>query len=145
MITDSGTEFIYSTVKDYCEKNGLIIMPYTSEQNGIAERKNRTLKEFARSILMDSGLGIEYSMDAMVFATFIRNRSPRKKPGKTAIDLITGKRPSFKYIHAFGTTCYVTIAKEERRRKGLKTLDPFLLNPNTQIFLTNVISNNVRK
>jgi hypothetical protein len=99
-------------------------MPYTSEQNGIAERKNRTLKEFARSILMDSELGIEYSMDAMVFATFIRNRSPRKKPGKTAIDLITGKRTSFKYIHAFGTTCYVTIAKEERRRKGLKSPQP---------------------
>jgi hypothetical protein len=53
-------------------------MPYTPEQNGIAERKNRTLRECARSILIDSGLDIEYSMDAMLFATFIRNRSTER-------------------------------------------------------------------
>ena len=95
-------------------------MPYTPEQNGVAERKNRTLKECARIILMDNKFGDEYAMDAILFATFI-NRNPRKTDGKTPIELFAGKKPTFKYLQRFGKKCYVTLAKAQR--KG-KTLDP---------------------
>ena len=60
IICDRGGEFINNSMKQFCQERGIIIqntMPYTPEQNGIAERKNRTLKECARSILIDSKLG----------------------------------------------------------------------------------------
>ena len=109
-------------MKEFCSTHGIIIqksVPYTPEQNGIAERKNRTLKECARAILIDSGLGKRYAMDAILFATFIRNRIPRKLDGKTPIELFTGKRPTFKYLQRFGATCFVHLDKAQRNGQTL--------------------------
>jgi hypothetical protein len=58
-------------------------------------------------------------MDAILFATFIRNRSPRKLDGKTPIELLTGKRPTFKYMHRFGATYYGTLDKAQRNGQTL--------------------------
>eukprot|EP00253_Pinus_taeda_P027015 PITA_27015 len=57
--TDNGTEYKSNEFHDYCREAGIkrkITTPYTPEQNGVAERKNRTIVEVVRTMLHDQGL-----------------------------------------------------------------------------------------
>jgi transposase InsO family protein len=57
--TDNGTEYESNEFNDYCREAGIkreTTTPYTPEQNGVAERKNRTIIEVVRAMLHDQGL-----------------------------------------------------------------------------------------
>nr|GFA20255.1 hypothetical protein [Tanacetum cinerariifolium] len=83
-------------------------------ENGIAERKNRTLIEAARTLLADSLLPIPFWAEAVNTACYVQNRVLVTKPhNKTPYDLLHGRLPSIGFIRPFG--CTVTI---------LNTLDP---------------------
>ncbi|GJZ00343.1 putative ribonuclease H-like domain-containing protein [Tanacetum coccineum] len=80
----------------------------TPQQNGVAERKNRTLIEVARTMLADSFLPNTFWAEAVSTACYVLNRVLVTKPqNKTPYDLITSKIPIISYIRPFG--CYVTI------------------------------------
>jgi hypothetical protein len=67
--SDRGTEFINRSMKDYCKKHLIRSRtsdPYTPQQNGLAERHNRTILESLRTILKDSNLGFRYWSDIVV-------------------------------------------------------------------------------
>ena len=51
-------------------------MPYSPEQNGVAERMNRTLVEYARAMIAHAGLSNSYWAEAIATAAYIRNRMP---------------------------------------------------------------------
>nr|GEV41298.1 hypothetical protein [Tanacetum cinerariifolium] len=89
-------------------------VPRTPQQNGIAERKNRTLIEAARPMLADSLLPILFWAEAINAACYVQNRVLVTKPhNKTPYELLHGRTPSIGFIRPFG--CPVTI---------LNTLDP---------------------
>nr|GFB45646.1 retrovirus-related Pol polyprotein from transposon TNT 1-94 [Tanacetum cinerariifolium] len=89
-------------------------VPRTPQQNGIAERKNRTLIEAARTLLADSLLPISFWAEAVSTACYVQNRVLVTKPhNKTPYELLHGRLPSIGFMRPFG--CYVTI---------LNTLDP---------------------
>jgi transposase InsO family protein len=120
--SDGGKEFVNKNLQYFAAEHGIELVqssPYTPEQNGVAERKNRTLKEMARAILLDSGLPETYGPEALLFATFIRNRCPTKSHGKqiqkTPIEMLTGKKPSFKFLQRFGSVCFATLPKQKRQ------------------------------
>ena len=123
---DGGGEFVNETLKTYATDKGIqlkVTMPYTPQQNGVAERKNRTIKEMARAMIIDSGLhDSKYVADALLYATFIRNRSPTKKSLVTPLEAFTGKRPDLRYLQRFGAEGYVLIDKAARRRRRLGVL-----------------------
>nr|GEZ75818.1 hypothetical protein [Tanacetum cinerariifolium] len=86
----------------------------TPQQNGIAERKNRTLIEAARTILADSLLPILFWAEEVNTACYVQNRVLVTKPqNKTPYELLHGRTPSIGFMRPFG--CPVTI---------FNTLDP---------------------
>nr|GEY77665.1 hypothetical protein [Tanacetum cinerariifolium] len=89
-------------------------VPRTPQQNGIAERKNMTLIEAARTMLADSLLSIPFWAEAVNTACYVQNRVLVTKPhNKTPYELLHGRTPSIGFMRPFG--CPVTI---------LNTFDP---------------------
>ena len=70
--------------------------------NGVAERRNRTLKGMVRSIISHSNLPISLWGEALKTAAYILNRVPTKATAKTPYELWTGKKPSLKHLHIWG-------------------------------------------
>ncbi|GJR74592.1 ribonuclease H-like domain-containing protein [Tanacetum coccineum] len=109
--SDNGTEFKNKDVIEFCGLKG-IKREYnnarTLQQNGVAERKNRTLIEAARTMLADSFLPNTFWAEAVSTACYVLNRVLVTKPhNKTPYELLTGKLPIISYIRPFG--CHVTI------------------------------------
>ncbi|CAL1414133.1 unnamed protein product [Linum trigynum] len=79
--TDRGKEFIYKPFMEYCHKNGIkrrLTVRYTPQQNGVAERKNRTIVEMARSMLKGKKLPTKFWAEAANTTIYIIKRSPTK-------------------------------------------------------------------
>ncbi|GJS77553.1 putative ribonuclease H-like domain-containing protein [Tanacetum coccineum] len=108
---DNGTEFKNKDVIEFCGSKGIkreYSNARTPQQNGVAERKNRTLIEAARTMLADSFLPNTFWAEAVSTACYVLNRVLVTKPhNKTPYELITGKIPIISYIRPFG--CHVTI------------------------------------
>ncbi|KAD6796282.1 hypothetical protein E3N88_07178 [Mikania micrantha] len=80
--------------------------PYTSQQNGVAERKNRTLIETARTILADSHLPITFWAKAVNTACYTLNHVLTvKKHGKTSYQLLKVRKPNLAHLKPFGAMC----------------------------------------
>ncbi|GKB44867.1 putative ribonuclease H-like domain-containing protein, partial [Tanacetum coccineum] len=108
---DNGTEFKNMDVIEFCGSKGIrrdYSNARTPQQNGVAERKNRTLIEAARTMLADSFLPNTFWAEAVSTACYVLNRVLVTKPqNKTPYELVTGKIPIISYIRPFG--CHVTI------------------------------------
>ncbi|GKA14071.1 zinc finger, CCHC-type containing protein [Tanacetum coccineum] len=109
--SDNGTEFKNRDVIEFCGLKGIkreYSNARTPQQNGVAERKNRTLIEAARTMLADSFLPNTFWAEAVSTACYVLNRVLVTKPhNKTPYELLTGKIPIISYIRPFG--CHVTI------------------------------------
>nr|GFB27668.1 ribonuclease H-like domain-containing protein [Tanacetum cinerariifolium] len=115
--SDNETEFKNNDLNQFYGLKGIkreFSVPRTPQQNGITERKNRTLIEDARTMLADSLLPIPFWAEAVNSACFVQNRVLVTKPQhKTPYELLLGRTPSIGFMRPFG--CLVTI---------LNTLDP---------------------
>ena len=82
--------------------------PRSPQQNGVAERKNRTLIEMARTILIDADLPHSYWVEAVSTTCFIINRVHiRPLLKKTSYELWKDRKPNIAYFHTFGCKCFV--------------------------------------
>ncbi|GJT57393.1 putative ribonuclease H-like domain-containing protein [Tanacetum coccineum] len=108
---DNGTEFKNMDIIEFCGSKGIkrkYSNARTTQQNGVAERKNKTLIEAARTMLADSFLPNTFWAEAVSIACYVLNRVLVTKPhNKTPYELINGKIPIISYIRPFG--CHVTI------------------------------------
>nr|GEW33755.1 retrovirus-related Pol polyprotein from transposon TNT 1-94 [Tanacetum cinerariifolium] len=115
--SDNGAEFKNHNLNQFCVLKGIkreFSVPGTPQQNGIAERKNRTLIEAAKTMLEDSLLPIPFWAEAITTACYVQNRVlVTKHHNKTPYELLHGRTPSIGFMRSFG--CRVTI---------LNTLDP---------------------
>ncbi|GJS61239.1 retrovirus-related pol polyprotein from transposon TNT 1-94 [Tanacetum coccineum] len=109
--SDNGTEFKNSIMNQLCEEKGIkreFSVARTPQQNGVAKRKNRTLIEAARTMLVDSRLPITFWAEAVNTACYVLNRVLVTKPhNKTPYELIRGRPPLIEFMKPFG--CHVTI------------------------------------
>nr|GEX05457.1 retrovirus-related Pol polyprotein from transposon TNT 1-94 [Tanacetum cinerariifolium] len=109
--SDNGTEFKNHDLNQFCGIKGIkreFSVPKTPQQNGIAERKNKTLIEAARTMLADLLLPISFWVEAVNIACYVQNRVLVTKPhNKTPYKLIHGRTPSICFMRPFG--CHVTI------------------------------------
>nr|GEX83098.1 hypothetical protein [Tanacetum cinerariifolium] len=108
---DNGTEFKNSVMNDFCAMKGIrreFSVAKTPQQNGVAERRNRTLIEAARTMLADSKLPTTFLAKAVNTACYVQNKALVVKPhNKTPYELFRGRTPSLSFMRPFG--CHVTI------------------------------------
>ncbi|GJT24701.1 retrovirus-related pol polyprotein from transposon TNT 1-94 [Tanacetum coccineum] len=107
--TDRGTEFLNKTLHAYFKEEGIehqTSTPRTPEQNGVVERRNRTLVEAARTMLSASKLPLSFWAEAVATACYTQNRSIIiSTQGKTAYHYImTGNL--IKHLSHLWLTCY---------------------------------------
>ncbi|GJX47838.1 retrovirus-related pol polyprotein from transposon TNT 1-94 [Tanacetum coccineum] len=110
--TDRGTEFLNKTLHAYFKEEGIehqTSTPRTPEQNGVVERRNRTLVEAARTMLSASKLPLSFWAEAVTTACYTQNSSIIiSTHGKKAYHIINDMKPSMEHLHIFGCICYIT-------------------------------------
>lgn len=94
-------------------------MPGEPQQNGVAERRNRTLMDMVRSMLSHSTLSVNLWIEALKTAAHILNRVPSKSVPKTPYELWTGRKPTLNYLRVWGCRAEARIFNPQ-----LKKLDP---------------------
>lgn len=109
--SDNGKEFVNTSIDEFLKERGIIrrlTVPYCPQQNGVAERRNRTLVEMARCLLLQSGLPQRFWAEAVNTANHIRNRCPSKSiNGRTPFEMLTGNTPDVKYFREFGQHVFI--------------------------------------
>lgn len=124
---DGGLEFNNAKVKAALHKYGITMLvgsPYSPEQNGSAERENRSVVELARSMLSVSGLPKCLWSHACGTAVYLLNRTGNSPmDGKTPLELwLKKKLDKLDHLKIFGTECYVHIPKQFRKKFDDKSI-----------------------
>nr|GEW39799.1 retrovirus-related Pol polyprotein from transposon TNT 1-94 [Tanacetum cinerariifolium]GEX10534.1 retrovirus-related Pol polyprotein from transposon TNT 1-94 [Tanacetum cinerariifolium] len=110
--TDNGTEFVNQTLREYYEDVGIsheTSVARSPQQNGVVERRNQTLIEAARTMLIYAQALLFLWAEAVATACFTHNRYIiRLRHGKTPYELLHNKLPDLSFLHVFGALCYPT-------------------------------------
>nr|GEU73790.1 retrovirus-related Pol polyprotein from transposon TNT 1-94 [Tanacetum cinerariifolium] len=108
--TDNGIEFKNQVLKEYFDTVGIshqLSFVRTPQQNGVVERRNRTLVEAARTMLIFSRAPLFLWAEAIATECFTQNHSIiHRRFNKTPYELINGKKPDISFLHVFGALCY---------------------------------------
>ena len=94
--------------------------PYNPQQNGIAERNNRTIMEAARAMLRDQDIPMHLWAEASKTVVYVQNRTQhRVLKNKTPEEFFSSKKPEVSHLIIFVCPMYIHIPKEKRKK-----LDP---------------------
>ncbi|KAK1614560.1 hypothetical protein QYE76_020077 [Lolium multiflorum] len=108
--SDNGSEFKNYTLNDFLSEEGIrhqYSVAYTPQQNGVAERKNRTLLDMARSMMAEYKSRYNFWAEAISTACHSSNRLYlRKGLNKTPYEILTGNKPNISYFKVFGCKCF---------------------------------------
>ncbi|KAG8480148.1 hypothetical protein CXB51_024926 [Gossypium anomalum] len=143
--SDNGTEYTSAQFQAICNDAGIkhqLTNVYTSQQNGVCERKNRSLLDMARCLLFEKKLPKNLWAEAVNTAVYLQNRLPTKAlEQKTPFEGWFGFKPSVQHLRVFGCLCYAHIPAVKRDKlskrakpgilvgyssvkKGYRILDP---------------------
>lgn len=124
--SDRGGEYIGKSFIDFLKSEGIenqFTAPYTPQQNGRAERKNRTLIEMARCLLIDANLPNCFWGEAVTTANYIQNIVLTRSTNFTPHELWYGIKPSVQNIHVFGSKCFVHTPAQRRQKLDNKACE----------------------
>ncbi|KAE8681319.1 hypothetical protein F3Y22_tig00111330pilonHSYRG00089 [Hibiscus syriacus] len=129
--SDNGTEYTDSQFLQFCKEHGIqrhFTVRKTPQQNGVAERMNRSLNERARCLRLNAGLPKHFWAEAVNMACYLINRSPRASlAGKVAEEVWTGHDVSFDNLRIFGCPAYVHVPADERSKLDAKSKECIFL------------------
>ncbi|GKA11007.1 retrovirus-related pol polyprotein from transposon TNT 1-94 [Tanacetum coccineum] len=115
--TNNGTEFKNQVLKEYFNSVGISHQASsvrTPQQNGVAERINRTLVEAAKTMLIFSRAPLFLWAEAIATACYTQNHSViHRRLDKTPYELINGRNPNISFLHVFGALCYPKNDRED--------------------------------
>ena len=119
--SDNGGEYLTKQFETYLKSKGTFhqtTVPYSPEQNGIAERMNRTLVESAKAMMNHAGLPNCYWAEAIACACYIRNRvvTAALSGNATPFEKWYGKKPDLTGMRVFGCTAYGHVPDEKRQK-----------------------------
>lgn len=110
---DNGREYLSNEFKEFCVCKGItyhLTVPYTPQQNGVAERMNRTLTEMARTLVTSAKLEKSFWGEAILTSTYLTNRLPTKAlANKTPYEKWHNRKPKISHLKVFGSTAYVHV------------------------------------
>ena len=123
--SDNGGEYVSGDFKMYLQNNRVhheLTVPYLPEQNGVAERMNRTLMESARTMLLHAGLPDIYWAEAIAIAAYCRSRIPTKafKESVTPYERWYLRKPNVNHLRVFGCIAYAHISNPARQKLDKK-------------------------
>ena len=123
--SDRGREYLSDKFTTFCKENGIrreLTQAHTLQQNGVSERKNRTIMERVRSISHNSNLLTYLWTEAVSHAVYLINCSPiRANSGETLEEKYSGIIPDVSNLRIFGCIALVHIPKEHRKKLDRKT------------------------
>ena len=100
--SDNGGEFTSNEFKELCKDSGIkseLTTPYNPQQNGVVERKNKTIMEVARAMLHDQDLPMHLWAEAARTVVYVQNRTPhRVLENKTPEEVFFGKKPDVSHL-----------------------------------------------
>jgi hypothetical protein len=109
--SDNGKEFDNTNIEAYCDEIGIkheVSSTYTPQQNGVVERKNRTLITLARTMLDEYNTSEKLWAEAINTACYASNRLFLQNfLGKTTYELLNGKKSDVSFFRVFGCKCYI--------------------------------------
>jgi len=121
--SDSGGEFTGSNFKNLCIKAGIkreLIAPYTPQQNGVVERKNRSIMEAVKAMLHDQDLLMYLWVEAARTTVYVQNRSPHTViDNRTPEEVFSGGIPKVSHLRILRCLVYMHVPKDKRSK-----LDP---------------------
>lgn len=127
--SDRGGEYNSKDFESFCATHGIkrqLTTSYTPQQNGVAERKNRTILNMVRSMLRTSGIPKSFWPEIVLWSTHLLNRSPTKSvQNMTPQEAWSGRKPSVAHLRIFGCIAYAHIPDEKRKKlddKGEKCI-----------------------
>lgn len=122
---DNGGEYTSKQFIDYCKSNGIILdytVPYTPQQNGKAERMNRSLVERSRAMISESNVPKEFWGEAIRTVAYIMNRAITADVSDTTpAEIWYQKKPDVSNLRIFGTVVYSHVEKQFRDKFDCKT------------------------
>ncbi|CAA7058194.1 unnamed protein product [Microthlaspi erraticum] len=111
--TDRGGEFLSQEFKSFCDNAGIkrhLTAPYSPQQNGVVERRNRTLLEMTRSTMKHMGVPNYLWGEAVRHATYLINRvSTRSLVDQTPYEAFKGRKPNVDHLRVFGCVGYAKV------------------------------------
>ncbi|KAJ4730414.1 Gag/pol protein [Rhynchospora pubera] len=119
--TDRGREYLSDEFKRLCDEKGIVrqlTIPGTPQQNGVAERRNRTLLEMVRSMMAQAKLPISFWGDALLTVAYVLNRVPTKSVSTTPYKLWTSRKPSLVNLRPWGSMAYVLDSSHKYGKLG---------------------------
>ena len=128
--TYHGTEYVNRRFSGGCRKSGIThqtTVPYSPQQNGLAERMNRTLTERARAMLSHMQVQVQVDIiwwaEAMNTAFYVTNRVPcASHPTTTPFEFIFGKKPDLSEMCVLGSKGYAHVDKSNRSKMTKKAI-----------------------
>ena len=122
--SDNGGEYPSNNFAKFCGEKGIsheFTVPYCPQQNGVAERMNRTIMERARSMLYQAKLPLDFWAEACSTAVYLHNRSPTTAlKDETPFERLFGRRPDIFHLRVFGCVSYVHVPDGQRRKLDAK-------------------------
>jgi hypothetical protein len=118
--SDRGGEYMAGALQGWCADRGIKwepTAPYSPQQNGRAERLNRTLLERTRCMLIDSGVPQQYWPEALQYANWQRNRLLYTPIGMSPVEALTGRKPDVSRAEVFGSRLVYTVPQPLRDSK----------------------------
>ena len=122
--TDNVMEFCSKEFNAYCKSEGIVrhyTVPYTPQQNGAAERMNRTIISKARCMLSNAGLNRHFWAEAASIACYLIYRSPSIAiDKKTPIEVWSGSPADYSQLRVFSCTAYAHVDNGKLEPRAIK-------------------------
>jgi hypothetical protein len=129
--SDNGTEFKNLQTEGFLEEEGIkheFSSPYTPQQNGVMERKNRTLLDMTRTMLDEYKTPDRFWAKAINTDRYSINwLYLHRILKKTSYELLTGKNPNVSYFRVFGSKCFILVKRGRKSKFAPKAVEGFLL------------------
>ncbi|XP_071921648.1 retrovirus-related Pol polyprotein from transposon RE1 isoform X2 [Coffea arabica] len=118
--SDNGGEYVSHNFQAFLQHKGILSQrscPYTPQQNGVAERKNRHLLDIVRTLLLQSTMPSKFWVEALTTAVYLINRLPSQQLGfDSPYYRLFGVHPDYHMLHPFGCVCFVHLPPHERHK-----------------------------
>ena len=117
--SDNGGEYVNNKFINFCTENGIQMqhtVPYTPQQNDVAEKKNHILKKMANCMLQSKGFNLNFWAEAINCANYIVNRTPTKVlKNITLEEAWSSIKPDVSHFRVFGSEAWAHIPDEKHK------------------------------